>query len=576
MRQNTETIARVYAYGCGDPTSDPNVLAELSRQHDLWDALVAIDREHERRRDEAARAAHPVYAELRERIDALSEQIGALIQERRDARKRARKKVDTPEIDARLDELVPQRRALWKEAKAALKEWAREHKETVRDLEQQRKDEVKAARQASPAWWPNYNRVIDDYNAARKTVRMKGRGLRPVDRAREDGVLTVQIQRTKSGLGAAPHELMDGTVPNVQIAPVPDTAHGLNTPRGERKRQCRTRVTMRVDAAGHKVTLPVTLHRPIPADGRVKSVQLAWKREGERIRARLCLTVSTPKREAIPHPSRSACGVDIGWRLERDRSLRVVTVYDSAGGVEHVRLPRDWMAGMDRVERLHTYIDDGLMELAEALHGRDDLPAPVASALDGWRPGLGARHVDARALHDYIRPLRDERKKLPAELLHWYNRYRHLLLYRDNLRNKLIRRRKDLYRVAAKRLAQTYSVIAIEDFDLSAVARTKKREDGSDPELHAAARAQRVRACVHEFRSILQDMAAKHGAEVMVIAGPSTQLCHHCGNKTGQIDRSRLHWQCESCHAVWDQDENAARNLLYASTGASDAVLTAV
>jgi transposase len=53
--------------------------------------------------------------------------------------------------------------------------------------------------------------------------------------------------------------------------------------------------------------------------------------------------------------------------------------------------------------------------------------------------------------------------------------------------------------------------------------------------------------------------------------------CHRCGhvNTPPPSWRGDLIWRCTSCKALWDQDENAARNLLAAAVGASgDAAVT--
>jgi transposase len=82
---------------------------------------------------------------------------------------------------------------------------------------------------------------------------------------------------------------------------------------------------------------------------------------------------------------------------------------------------------------------------------------------------------------------------------------------------------------------------------------------------------------VHLFRDELKHQSAKSGAEIAVLAGASTQHCHACGHRnSGVPDRSARIWTCTNCGATWDQDENAARNLYDAATGASTDVLRKV
>lgn len=556
-RSNDKTVKRVYAYGGRAPIDGwAEALAEADRQRALWNRLVDIERAHDERVHAQAARDEPAVATVKERIKTLSERIGAFIDERRGLRAKAREKVATPIIDGELDRLVPERRAQRKELWRLLAAWRKEHKDTMRSIETERREAVRDARRQSGCYWANYNRVIQAYDGARQAARRQGRRLRHFDSAREDGILTCQIQRTQSGVGAAFGELF-GAVSAVRIEPVPAAAHDRATSRGERRRLCRTTVTLRVDAAGNTVTLPINLHRPVPEGMRIKSVALNWRREGERLRFQLCLTVSGPD-ESIAHSSTSACGVDLGWRLEDDGSLLVATVASTAGPIKRYTLPADWMQGMDQVERLSRHIDQETLRLAEQMHGTE-LPEALSEPLRRWRPGLGARHVDYAALHDAVRARHFD---VPEPIRRWYDRYRHLLVWRDHLRVKLLRRRREIYRLIARAIVTRHALIALDTLDLARMARTKKRDDGSDPELHTLARAQRQRACIHELRSAIQHQAAKHGAGVTEVNGPSTMCCGFCDFENQPNNRAKRIWECQGCGSTWDQDQNAAVNLL--------------
>lgn len=560
-RQPAETTARVYAYGCQAPTEGwEHVLAEADRQCIFWNRLVAIDREHDRRTHAAACAEDPEIAVIDANLAELNRRIELLIDTRRERRAEARKKIDTPELDAEIAERVAERRAERKALWTRISAWRKAHKETVTALEMQRREEVRTARQQSALYWANYNRVIGDFERARKLVRRQGRRLRFAEFSDERGILTCQIQRSKTGLGAAFGELFGGVM-QVRFDPIDARAHDPSTPRGERRRLARTHVTLRVDAEGHTVRLPVNLHRAVPDTARVKSVALTWKREGERLRFQLCLTASMP--EARPdHPSPNACGIDLGWRREDNGALLVATLVSHLTGPKRYYLPADWMRGMNQVERLHKHVDEETMRLCERLPTLE-LPDALAAPFEHWRPGLGARHVDCQALHDAVRSLNFD---VPAPVLHWYKRYRHLLVWRDNLRAKLLRRRKVIYRLIAKEIASSYALIAVDALDLAEMARTRKREDGSDPELHATARAHRQRACLHELREALKDQAGKHGAVFTEVSGPSTMRCSYCGHENAPENRAERVWKCEGCKSTWDQDVNGAINILAAAT----------
>jgi hypothetical protein len=58
--------------------------------------------------------------------------------------------------------------------------------------------------------------------------------------------------------------------------------------------------------------LPVVLHRPLPADGTIRSASVICERVGSRERWRLLITVAQPERAIRQGP---AVALDLGWRL---------------------------------------------------------------------------------------------------------------------------------------------------------------------------------------------------------------------------------------------------------------------
>ena len=158
--------------------------------------------------------------------------------------------------------------------------------------------------------------MLRSYDTARQLTRQFGRRLRPHDPLRDDGVLAFQFQRTRSGLGAAPAELFDGTTAALQLSCEPL--------RGRRA----SMLEMRVDAAGNTVRLPIWLHRPMPPDARVKAAELVWRRKANRTIWRLCLTLSvpaTPLQVVSVEDLRAPVRVALGWTLTDAGALRVAT-----------------------------------------------------------------------------------------------------------------------------------------------------------------------------------------------------------------------------------------------------------
>lgn len=216
-RQSDGVETLVYAYGCGEPTAGVDaVMAEDARMRALWDRLVGIDREYERRVLASACAD--------------DEKLAAIVAEL----EQRRAMTTAPDDDWRAERKL--QRDLEAQTWPLLAAWRKTNVDTLREHEQWRREQVTLARQESGCYWGNYNAVIQRYDTARVEVRTRGRRLQFSDRTRDDGCLTVQIQRTASGLGAAPNELQDGTYAQLQIGRVPDAAYSPSTFRGERRR----------------------------------------------------------------------------------------------------------------------------------------------------------------------------------------------------------------------------------------------------------------------------------------------------------------------------------------------------
>lgn len=466
----------VYAYGCAEPLEGlREAEEEMDRQRALWDACVLIERDIERQTLEAAAADTPELRDCIERIESLS------------------RRMDDAEGDD-FAELRTERRGALNERNRLRWAWEKAHKEAVRALELQRRERVKAERQASHAWWPNYNRVIGDYETARKAVRKFGRRLQLSDESEQRGVLTVQIQRTSSGLGAAPHELQNGTYRNLQIGAVDPDVYAQ--PRAKRTRGCRVTMEMRIDAAGNMLRIPVWLHRPLP-ECRVKLAQLIWRREGGRMRYRLCLTLSLPDQEEAGWVNRAACAV--AFRGEDHGGLVLGVVADSSGPRETIRLDGQWSDKAKYCDHLKRTLQAeiaGLREPWQAL----SLPEEVRETLYSNRYApppyrlheVLDRHLDHLPVE--VREWRDGKHGGRARYLEW-----------QNLRRKLIGHRKDQVSRIARDLASRYGIIVVPDTDLASAQRSEDREDWS-PQRWSS---------LHEFRLMLRHQASKCGGRLI-------------------------------------------------------------
>lgn len=537
----------------------------LFLQNRFWNRLVEIEQQH-RAAYFALMAEDAAVAGMDAQIRALLDERAEVNDQRKQLRKAARKKVDTAVLDARMQEISDRIKVLQPQAKA-LRHSAREQaKPALAALEQARREQAKAARQQSGLWWGNYNAVAASYDIARQRAIKTGAELR-FHRFDGSGRLTCQIQG-----GMTVDDLFAGKRSVVRVEPLDVTAFA-HPFRGARRRAQRTFLTITVytgvNEAGDRfrrtLRFPMILHRPIPADVLIKQVVVKRRRVGTAFRWSVTFTGQAPDVGAPETTSQTACGIDLGWRKVRD-GLRVATIADHTGRVEYVVLPETLLGGFDHVENLQSRMDDDLNQMLALLKaGWADQENPPDALQELMRPILIAPRPAGGRLARLALTWRDQHADFAPNLWRpleaWRKRNKRMVLERDNLRDKLLARRTDLYRNVALDIARRFAVIVLEDFDLRSIARLEQA-DGTENGLPAEVHKMRQRAAVSELRQWIGLQAAKTGAQIRLTpAKDSTRACHCCGH-VNQGDRARLVWVCAGCGTVWDQDDNAALNLV--------------
>ena len=144
------------------------------------------------------------------------------------------------------------------------------------------------------------------------------------------GRVTVRFQR-----GLPVGTAMAGTDGRLQIDKVPEEAW-CSPERSVRRRLARTSVRIRVAYASEGRSpiwfeLPVIIHRPMPADGLIRSASITREKIGLTWRYRLSLTIASPPSPPPVAQKRPSIALDLGWRLVPD-GLRVAAWVDTEGG----------------------------------------------------------------------------------------------------------------------------------------------------------------------------------------------------------------------------------------------------
>lgn len=556
------TIA--YQYGLLEPLNwDQDCHEHLWLQNKLWNSLVEIEHGH-RQKYRAIVGTDTAVAEVQIKIDAIKARQLELRDQRKLERKQARAKVDSAVIDAELKELSRQIQPLVEQVKPLRKSAKDVLREQIRALDSERFVAVKNARNASGLWWGNYNAVCASYDTARSKAMKENAELK-FHGFRGEGRFTAQIIN-----GASVEQICKGhSQVNIDMCEqsVPDR-HGKNRPGRHRPRLSITVYTRAAEDGRERrmLTFPIIYDRPLPQEARIQQVVVTRRKLGTHYRYAAVFTCRIADAPQLVSASPKRCGINLGFRQHPD-GLRVATIAD-ASGVRYVCLPTEWVASMDAVEAIQQRRANALNEITEVIKAHwpnrpDDIPVPLANLVNASK--YGAAKLAAIVLrwrqHEWWTEMRE---RLEA----WRRHDKHWLEIEANQRDARAMQRREIYRMLARELAQSYGQIRIGKVQLKQLAKLE-HSDGTESDLHQTARRNRGRASLYLLRSEIAQQAAKFGAVVVSLDPPYSCICHRClGSCAVAADLMHV---CEHCSAVWDQDENAALNIFAAPDERSSA-----
>ena len=304
--------------------------------------------------------------------------------------------------------------------------------------------------------------------------------------------------------------------------------------------------------------------RDLPPDARIMGVALVriprppFRTQGGRYLPQCDWSLQfTIRTSAVKErAANGSCGIDLGWRLFPDGSLRVAYCAGDDGKHAELRLPAKLLARWEKSESIQSHRDKNFSAALEQLGDwkaahKDDAPEWFLEAVkfcSQWR----AKGKLGRLLDQWGEQRIPGDEEIFPALCAWRARDVHLLQYADFNRAKAQRIRKGLYLQFAADLRKRYTMIVVEDCDWRMLGRKKKADDNT---FDFPKRFMRI-ASVGMLRRLLKN----DGAE-MSESKDTTKKCHLCGSIEEWDHAKDLIHTCKNGHA-WDQDYNAAMNLL--------------
>lgn len=573
-RKTSSNPTKTYSYGALAPIEGAELVhAQLDAAHKYHGDLVAIERA---RRTERTEFLSSIVPEL-SGADSEVERLFAVPQSERgsdwkDKVQRARKLRDT--LFERASSTLRSRlkRDQDRVAEARKSEPASTHKARARDL--RIRDEMRSDPTTSPEWIAIQNindmarsaadvaysqsdlyhgtraLVMRDHEAACKKLRMHWP-------SRDSQRIGFQIIG-----GITPEEALSGEDTRLRIAD--PECYGKD-------RRSRTTVAIRVGSNGREpvwAVFPVLMHRPFPDDCRIMWAWILRRRVGPgRTVWKLQLSVEAESFSKRNPSTDKSVAVDLCWR-STNRGLRVA--YDSSTG--ELVLPTRWRRDMEHVRSLLSIADkrfDQAKRLVRKLRRQGKLDSEATRYAHQWRAPKKLDRIVREMKIDI--PWRDwitsgkppvgawarERGLDPvlAFLECWRRQDRHLRQWAEDRRGRLLRERRDIYRVYSARLARTYSELVLEDM---AIPVELKPEAGELVEVAERRNSQRHDAALSELRSCL--LQAFGGIARWLVPAEDSAVCQDCGNVYSELGPACF-WTCD-CGRKWDRNDAGSRNLL--------------
>ncbi len=599
--ENTNTV-KVYSYACKItyPMDAAHVEHQLTLTHRHRNLLTeALLQGRKQYRQIIREHLGLDIEELESQANELTEKIAELKTQLAEWKKQNRTNKTNPDLAATLRQLSAERKPVFEKIKSVKK--AAKEDAAIKPLLEQANRLVDATIKEAcnnysnkfGLYWPNY---LENERSARQ-ARFQ-RSDPKFRRWTGEGSIAIQFQG-----GLLVRELFDCQHTQLRIV---EPARGAARSKGQirgRDRHVRGlyRVQSNEDGSPRWITLNIIMHRILPSNGIIKWAHLKRVKSSRAIGKTslsltkdydysLLLTVEEPPQKAKPQ---AKVAIELGWRLF-EQGLRVAVALGEDGDLKELYLPRQTLDGKRKAESLLSIIDRNTNQTVEAIKAahpelssklawagnntrrlastllqiRRENPAPrlrfdqIANAIAVRHPEISAGLVQAgknqRRLSSALLKIWQQdpalwpRLDLGLEL--WYERHLHLLRYQRGLQDPLIRSRREIYRKFVAELSRKYSICGIEDFDLRQVT----RKDNTKDQVHDLVKWQRTIASVSSLRLMLSQRMILQKLPNQF----TTQKCHNCGFIEEWNSAQNVWHQCSRCQSKWDQDHNAAQNLL--------------
>lgn len=254
----TRVLSRTYRFGVLRVIDgDDLAIAELQRQNDLWNELVAMEAAHRKATRSEMYRDDP---ELRDLDRRIHEAKGILAREH-----------DAQAVLAAKQSLA----RVLPEAAARRDAWMSANRARLNAQQYEHRRALQARAREHPLWWCHREAVLQAFETARWAAIRSGDYLWP---KRFDGSGTLRSRLGSGGRQLCAHDVVEGRTALIAIRPASQQELPSTVKARKADGSARAMVSMIVCEDGgdarRSVELLVTLHRPLPPDAVIKEARL--------------------------------------------------------------------------------------------------------------------------------------------------------------------------------------------------------------------------------------------------------------------------------------------------------------
>lgn len=586
-KSNSEnpTSSVVYKYGISKVLENEDlVLSQMQAGRKFQNDLIAVELD---RREKVNKLCYPFLTPgLQARITELELKVDEIVKEiKKENSKNKSKKAEKSEYQKILKPIKAELYELWQKRSAELKVIRKIYKneDRIKSFNDEASLAAAKVRTNTSAHWKTYNLIQLAVSAASKKPNLNFKrwdGSGYIGGFSENGLSTEFIPDPKEETNDEPKQKKKKKDEKLHIfkknsdfyiEPLADfNIWEPGVPRSVRRKGCITTLWVSIPLAKKEgkgkhtpmgwAKFRLHLHRKFPI-GLVKTVRINREKIGAKFRWTVDFTVRCPIKHNIPS-SKVPAAIDIGWR-KVEEGLRVATLR-SSDGVEHLILPQSIIDRDRKVDSLKSIRKKNLNEMLTHLRewiSTIEPPEWLANNVTHMHLWKSERRLFL-LVKEWETNRFDGDSEIFFKLKKWAKQDKHLLDWQSNQRSRNLGNRREIYRKWAANICSIYGKLYVNSINLSKLAKTPAAEKDTGEEDNA--RVYRNLAALSILKNALNNAARSRGVDISWLNPENvTRKCSVCEYvDTNFSGAESIVNTCINCGSIWDQDENAAVNLM--------------